>query len=57
MNNYQRKRIDEAVRKERRLTVWEQTFIEKLADYDEDEELTAKQNSKLNEICKRINFG
>jgi len=56
MNNYQIKRIAEAVKKEQRLTVVEQNFIEKLSNYDEDQELTDAQNSRLNEICQRINF-
>ena len=54
MNNYQIKRIAEAMDKSHLLNSWECDFIESLSEKDEKEELTEAQNHKLNEISQKM---
>ncbi len=54
MNNYQIKRIAEAMEKSIRLTAWEHDFIVHLSEKDESEELSEKENHKLNEISQKM---
>lgn len=54
MNNYQIKRIAEAMEKSQLLTAWECDFIESLSDMNEEQELTEKQNAVLNRISQKM---
>ncbi len=54
MNNYQLKRIAEALEHDNLLTAWECDFIESLSNLDESQELTEKQNHTLNKISEKM---
>jgi len=54
VNNYQQKRIVEALDNAQNLTAWEYDFIDSLADIPEDKELTEKQNHILNRISQKM---
>jgi len=57
MNEYQRKRVIEAMDCASCLTEWEHDFIESLAERDEkypDRPLTEKQNEILNRISQKF---
>jgi len=58
MNEYQRKRVLEAMDNEDKLTGWELDFIKSLGDRDErrpDLSLSPKENHILNRISQSIN--
>ena len=57
MNRIQRKFVTDAMDNEEILTAWEIEFINNIASYDDDRELTDKQNEILNRISQKVNRG
>lgn len=57
MNRVQKQIIKDALDEEHRLSEWESEFINDMAEFDDDRELTAKQNSVLNRIGTKLNGG
>ena len=53
-NRVQRQIIIDALDNEDLLSDWESDFINDIADYDNDKELTHNQNKILNKIGNRI---
>jgi hypothetical protein len=54
VNNYQRKRIVEAIEYEEHLNEWECEFINDLSNKDDNYELSENQNKTLNRISEKI---
>lgn len=54
MNNYQKKRINEALEYEEFLSDWESEFINNMAEKNENYELSVKQNHALNKISEKV---
>jgi|GEM_PF-3857413 len=55
MNRIQNKFVLDALDNEELLSEWEHGFIQSLADFDEDQPLSTKQNEILNRISQKIN--
>lgn len=55
MNRIQKKFVLDALDYEERLSEWELGFINDLAEYGDDRELSEKQNTILNRISQKIN--
>lgn len=54
MNGFQKKLILAALDAEDVLTEWEWDFINSIAELDDEECLTTKQNSVLNRISEKV---
>lgn len=54
-NRIQRKFIIDALDNQELLTEWEIDYINSIADKEDHEELTEKQNAVLNRISQKIN--
>ena len=54
MNGFQTKQIQRAQENPEKLTDWEYDFINSLAEMDEDQELSKKQNHILNRIAEKV---
>jgi len=53
MNGFQKKAILRALDNQDKLTDWEVDFINSLAELDDDQPLTEKQNKVLNRIAQK----